>query len=80
MVRTTTARLVALPPYRGGPGEVALDRDRVVIGRDPVACDLVLAGILERQADELRGAYAPWCSLDIEDREDGWILLGGRRR
>jgi ribosomal protein L11 methyltransferase len=36
---------------------------------------LVLAGILERQADELRAAYAPWCALDVADREDGWVLM-----
>lgn len=37
---------------------------------------LVLAGILERQADELRAAYAPWHAIDVLDREDGWILMG----
>ena len=36
---------------------------------------LVLAGILERQADELMAAYAPYCSLAVADREDGWILM-----
>lgn len=36
---------------------------------------LVLAGILERQADELKLAYAPWCALEVTDREDGWILM-----
>ena len=36
---------------------------------------LVLAGILERQADELKAAYAPWISLEVADSEDGWILL-----
>jgi ribosomal protein L11 methyltransferase len=36
---------------------------------------LVLAGILERQADELRAAYAPWVSLQVSDREEGWILM-----
>ena len=36
---------------------------------------LVLAGILERQADELRAAYAPWCDLQVSDGEDGWILM-----
>jgi ribosomal protein L11 methyltransferase len=41
--------------------------------------DLVLAGILERQADELTAAYAPWCSLAVSDREDGWILMTARR-
>ena len=36
---------------------------------------LVLAGILERQEDELKAAYAPHCRLDVADREDGWILM-----
>jgi ribosomal protein L11 methyltransferase len=36
---------------------------------------LVLAGILERQADELTSAYAPYCHLVVADREDGWILM-----
>jgi ribosomal protein L11 methyltransferase len=40
---------------------------------------LVLAGILERQADELRAAYAPWVSLQVSDREEGWILMTARR-
>lgn len=40
---------------------------------------LVLAGILERQADELKAAYAPYMALEVEDREDGWILMTARR-
>lgn len=36
---------------------------------------LVLAGILERQAQELQDAYAPWLSLKVSDAEDGWILM-----
>ena len=36
---------------------------------------LVLAGILERQADELIAAYAPHCRLAVADHEDGWILM-----
>jgi ribosomal protein L11 methyltransferase len=39
---------------------------------------LVLAGILERQAEELREAYAPWCAIDVADRMDGWILMTNR--
>ena len=39
---------------------------------------LVLAGILERQADELKAAYAPWCALEVSDTEDGWILMTAR--
>jgi ribosomal protein L11 methyltransferase len=40
---------------------------------------LVLAGILERQADELRAAYAPVLAIEVADREDGWVLMTGRR-
>jgi len=40
---------------------------------------LVLAGILERQADELKQAYAPYCSLQVADSEDGWILMTAQR-
>ena len=42
-----------------------------------VAADgsLVLAGILERQADELKAAYAPYCQLTVSETEDGWILM-----
>jgi ribosomal protein L11 methyltransferase len=36
---------------------------------------LVLAGILERQAQELQLAYAPYCNLQVSDHEDGWILM-----
>ncbi len=36
---------------------------------------LVLAGILERQADELKAAYAPYCQLQIADQQEGWILM-----
>jgi ribosomal protein L11 methyltransferase len=41
--------------------------------------DIVLAGILDRQAAELTSAYAPWCALDVSDREEGWILMTARR-
>ena len=40
---------------------------------------LVLAGILERQADELKAAYAPWVQLDVSDAEDGWILMTAKK-
>ena len=40
---------------------------------------LVLAGILERQADELKAAYAPWISLSVANTVDGWILMTGRK-
>ena len=40
---------------------------------------LVLAGILARQADELKEAYAPWVQLSVADEEDGWILMTAQR-
>jgi ribosomal protein L11 methyltransferase len=36
---------------------------------------LVLAGILARQEDELKAAYAPHAKLVVSDEEDGWILM-----
>ncbi|GAB2832190.1 50S ribosomal protein L11 methyltransferase [Comamonas piscis] len=40
---------------------------------------LVLAGILERQTDELKAAYAPYLQLEVADSEDGWVLMTARR-
>ena len=40
---------------------------------------LVLAGILERQAQELKDAYAPYLQLTVADSEDGWILMTATR-
>lgn len=39
---------------------------------------LVLAGILERQADELRAAYAPHCDLSVAQTQEGWVLMTAR--
>lgn len=36
---------------------------------------LVLAGILARQADELKEAYAPWLDLQVNDTQEGWVLM-----
>ncbi len=44
-------------------------------GEGSQAGHLVLAGILERQADELKAAYAPYAQLEVADSEDGWILM-----
>jgi ribosomal protein L11 methyltransferase len=50
----------------------------LLCGQVAVGGHLVLAGILERQADELKAAYAPYCALEVSDREDGWILMTAR--
>ena len=47
--------------------------------RVAVGGSLVLAGILERQADELKEAYRPHCELMVADQEDGWILMTAAR-
>lgn len=36
---------------------------------------LVLAGILERQTQELMDAYAPYCALVVSDQQEGWVLM-----
>lgn len=53
----------------------------------PVLCahvaaagQLVLSGILQRQADELTRAYAPWLAFSVVDEDDGWILMHAQRR
>ncbi|MEB0055402.1 50S ribosomal protein L11 methyltransferase [Variovorax sp. LG9.2] len=50
----------------------------LLCGRIAPGGALVLAGILERQADELKAAYAPYVELTVSDSEDGWILMTAR--
>jgi ribosomal protein L11 methyltransferase len=38
---------------------------------------LLLAGILERQVQEIQTAYQPWLSLQVADSQDGWVLMHG---
>jgi len=40
---------------------------------------LVLSGVLERQADEVAQAYAPWLALSVWRASDGWVCLHGQR-
>lgn len=40
---------------------------------------LVLSGVLERQADEVAAAYAPWLKMEVWQARDGWVCLHGRR-
>ncbi|MFM2399425.1 MAG: hypothetical protein RL341_1582 [Pseudomonadota bacterium] len=41
---------------------------------------LVLSGILERQADEITAAYAPWIDMQVWRAHDGWVCMVGRAR
>ena len=40
---------------------------------------LVLAGILERQANELVTAYSPYLELAVSDAQEGWVLMTAQR-
>jgi ribosomal protein L11 methyltransferase len=41
---------------------------------------VALSGVLESQADELCSVYEQWFDTDGVQRDDGWVLLSGRRR
>ena len=80
---------------RCGPPELARGEYDVVLANilaaplrvlAPLLCahvarggELLLAGILARQADELASVYAPWLSLTVGDEDDGWVLMHARR-
>jgi ribosomal protein L11 methyltransferase len=40
---------------------------------------LVLSGVLERQAEEVAGAYAPWIAMRVWKSREGWVCLHGQR-
>lgn len=40
---------------------------------------LVLSGVLERQAEEVAVFYKPWVTLSIWQALDGWVCLAGER-
>jgi ribosomal protein L11 methyltransferase len=74
-----------------GTPELAIDRYTLVVANilatplkvlAPLLCNhvapggrLLLAGILERQCEELTQAYAPYCALEVMDSREGWILM-----
>jgi ribosomal protein L11 methyltransferase len=41
---------------------------------------IALAGILDSQADDVAAAYAPWFTVTVPLRQDGWSLLEGRKK
>ena len=68
--RTVLANILATPLRVLAP---------LLCGHVAAGGHLVLAGILERQAEELQEAYAPWLQLQVADKEDGWILMTASR-
>jgi len=41
--------------------------------------DLVLSGVLHRQADAVIAAYAPWLPLAVWQAREGWVCLHGKK-
>lgn len=41
---------------------------------------VVLSGILDHQAGEVSACYSEWFDMNFDRREEGWVLLVGRRR
>jgi len=39
---------------------------------------LALSGVLERQADEVIAAYAPYMKMSVWRAHDGWVCLHGQ--
>lgn len=46
-------------------------------GRVKASGNLVLSGVLARQADEVIAAYAPYISLSVWAEREGWVALAG---
>lgn len=75
--------------YRAGPHEVVVANilARPLIELAPRLCGaltpggaIVLAGLLEAQADEVAAAFAPWCGALARTHREGWVRLEGVKR
>lgn len=51
----------------------------MLAGRVAAGGHLVLSGVLERQAEEVAAAYAPWLPMSVWRARDGWVCLHGRK-
>jgi len=51
----------------------------MLAGRVAAGGDLILSGVLQRQADEVIAAYAPWMSLAVWQTREGWVCLHGKK-
>jgi ribosomal protein L11 methyltransferase len=40
---------------------------------------LVLSGVLERQAQDVAGAYGPWLAMTVWRAQSGWVCLHGQK-
>ena len=69
--RITVANILANPLRMLAP---------VLAAHTAVGGEIALSGILAEQADDVARAYSPWCTLEVEASESGWVLLAGTRR
>lgn len=51
----------------------------MLAGRVKVGGHLVLSGILERQAEEVIAAYAPYLRMSVWKAQEGWVCLHGTK-
>lgn len=51
----------------------------MLAGRVAPGGHLVLSGVLERQAEEVAMAYAPWIKMGVWRSHEGWVCLHGQR-
>jgi ribosomal protein L11 methyltransferase len=41
---------------------------------------IVLSGVLQEQAEEVRNVYQPWFDMNIANEQAGWVLLTGIKK
>ena len=51
----------------------------MLAGRVRKGGQLILSGVLERQAEEVAAAYAPWLPMTVWQARDGWVCLSGTK-
>jgi len=49
----------------------------MLAGRVADGGNLILSGVLARQAEEVAAAYAPFIKLGVWAEQDGWVALHG---
>ena len=52
----------------------------MLCGRVAPSGRLILSGVLERQAQEVAAAYAPWIDMSVWRSHEGWVCLSGTRK
>lgn len=74
---------------RGGPWDVVLanilagpliDLAVPLAGHTRAGGDIVLAGMLDAQAEAVAAAYRPWFDMRVHATREGWTVLAGRKR